>query len=149
MQIKKDCIVYNSGKNCLKFYNFEDKKNIGNKINNIELSGNIGTQFILIKDNLLLVGGNKKIYFIDCENYNLIKEKDFKEEIGSIIKINFNVYLIGDNIGNISQYNIEENNENKLIDIKKEVHCGNIYNIILFNENIISSSNNNSIIIWE
>ena len=45
MQIKKDCIVYNSGKNCLKFYNFEDKKNIGNKINNIELSGNIGTQF--------------------------------------------------------------------------------------------------------
>ncbi len=96
-----------------------------------------------------MVGGNKKIYFIDCEKYNLIKENDFKEEIGSIIKINFNVYIIGDNIGNITQYNIKENNENKLIDIKKEVHYGNIYNIILYNENIISSSNNKSIIIWE
>ena len=57
------------------------------------------------------------------------------------------VYLIEDNIGNIIQCNIKENFENKLIDIKKEVHCGNIYNIILFIVNIISSSNNNSIII--
>ena len=149
MQIKKDCIVYNSGKNCLKFFNFEDKKNIEKDINNIELSGNIGTQFILIKENILIVGGNKKIYFIDCEKYNLIKEIDFNEEIGSIVKINFNIYLIGDNIGNITQYNIDENNEIKQISIKKEVHYGNIYNIIIFNENIISSSNNNSIIIWE
>ena len=137
LEIKENEIIYdNASKKTIKFYNIKDKK-VNNKINDLELI-EWNNNFILL-NNKVIIGGKKKIYFIDINSYTKEKEINFDNGIYSIIKFKDNLLMIGDDKGNISSFDINGNN---LKFIKKIIHKKKIYTMVKFNGKLVSGGIN-------
>ena len=140
LEIKENEIIYdNFSKKTIKFYNIKDKKLI-NQINNLELI-DWNNNFVLI-NNKVLIGGNKKIYFIDINSYTKEKEINFDNSIYSIKKFKDNLYMIGDEKGNISSFDI--NNCNLKV-IKNKIHKKKILAMVKFDGKLVSGGSDNLI----
>ncbi len=133
LEIKENEIIYdNPKKKTIKFYNIKDKK-LTNQINDLELI-DWNNNFILL-NNKVIIGGNKKIYFIDINSYTKEKEINFDNGIYSIKKFKDNLLMIGDDKGNISSFDINDNN---LKVIKESIHKKKIYTMVKFNGKLVS-----------
>ncbi len=132
LEIKENEIIYdNASKKTIKFYNIKDKKLI-NQINDLELT-EWNNNFILI-NNKVIIGGKKKIYFIDINSYTKEKEINFDNSIFSIKKFKENLLMIGDDKGNISSFNINDN----ALKVIKKIHNKTIYAMVKFNRKLVS-----------
>jgi len=139
LEIKENEIIYdNFSKKSIKFYNMKDKKLI-NQINNLELN-DWNNNFVLI-NNKVLIGGNKKIYVIDINSYTKEKEFNFDNCIYSIKKFkDNNIYMIGDEKGNITSLDINEWN---LKVIKNKIHKKKILTMVKFDGKLVSGGIDN------
>ena len=88
----------------------------------------------MLYNNKVIIGGKKKIYFIDINSYTKEKEINFDNSIFSIKKFKENLLMIGDDKGYISSFNI---NDNELKVIKK-IHNKTIYAMVKFNRKLVS-----------
>ena len=103
----------------------------------------------MISKNLLIIGEVEYLTVINVENYQNIKNI----KIGNILisvcyKLNDNILLTGDVVGNIKQWKIEDNNL-ILENIKEKAHNKGITSIIkLQNNKLATSSIDKTIRIW-
>ena len=133
LEIKENEIIYdNPKKKRIKFYNIKDKK-LTNQINDLELIE--WNNNIILLNNKVIIGGNKRIYFIDINSYTKEKEINFDNSIYSIKKFKENLFMIGDDKGNISSFDINGNN---LKVIKESIHKKKIYTMVKFNGKLVS-----------
>ena len=132
IEINDNEFVYNIGHSNANIVFFDiSKKEKKVVMNNFELSYYIGTHFVLIDNKTkLILGGNKKIYILDVINYKIFKEINLNFFVTSVLKLNENYFLIGDEIGYIYYYNL--NNSNSLS--TKNIFFKNaIYSLLFFN----------------
>jgi WD40 repeat protein len=99
---------------------------------------------ILFNENII-IGGEKKIYFIDFNNYSIKKSFNCDFNIYSINLFKKNHFLVGDRNGKIIEFNIEQNQP---ISIKNS-HNDKIYSIVIFNDFIISAGKDKIIKFWK
>jgi WD40 repeat protein len=99
---------------------------------------------ILFNENII-IGGEKKIYFIDFNNYSIKKSFNCDFNIYSINLFKKNHFLVGDRNGKIIEFNIEQNQP---ISIKNS-HNDKIYSIVIFNNYLVSGGNQTIIKIWK
>ena len=129
---------------CVIFFNIKEKKQI-EKINDLNLTcAGRGNSMILFNENVI-IGGEKKIYFIDINNYNINKSFNCDFNIYSINLFKKNHFLVGDRNGKIIEFNIEQNQP---ISIKNS-HNDKIYSIVIFNDFIISAGKDKIIKFWK
>ena len=105
----------------------------------------------MINNDLLLIGGVNMIYIINVNEYKNIRQIDIPNSgyIFAIYKLNYNIIIIGDKNGNLMKWRIEKDNI-ILISKKENAHNDHIFVILnLFNRNIITSSRDNTIKIWQ
>ena len=122
------------------FYDIFERK-IAKTINNIKDI----PRFLMIREDLLLIGGNK-IYLFNVNQYSLIREIDASEYILSMCLLNENTILIASY--SIKQYRIEGDNI-ILISDKKYAHNKSIYSLLsLSNGHFASGSLDTKIKIW-
>ena len=144
LETKKNEIVYDIGDSSIKFFNYNTKQKI-KEFNNLVLSGfYLGIRIILIK-NFVLVGGNKKIYLFDVNSYNLIKEINYIGLINSLINFNDNSIIIGEETGNVSLFNLNNNKNNVL----NNAHKGRIRAILYYNNYLITGGDDFILKIWK
>ena len=144
LETKKNEIVYEIGESTIKFFNYNTKQKIKD-FNNLTLSGlYLGIRIILIK-NFVLVGGNKKIYFFDVNSYNLIKETNYIGVINSLINFNDNSIIIGEETGNVSLFNLNNNKNNVL----NNAHKGRVRAILYYNNYLITGGEDFILKIWK
>ena len=103
----------------------------------------------MISNNLLIIGEVEYLTIINVENYQNIKNIKIGNILISICyKLNDNILLTGDVVGNIKQWKIEDNNI-ILENIKEKAHKKGITSIIkLQNNKLATSSIDKSIRIW-
>ena len=101
----------------------------------------------MINERCLCVGGADKITIIDVYNKNIIREVEEKGAHLCLYKLNDNILLTGTTNNNITQWKIIGNNLT-FVSKKENAHKGSIYEIIRFNDLVISCSADNSIKIW-
>ena len=101
----------------------------------------------LINQNILIIGGIKKIYIFNLNNYILVNELDYVNDILSINKINDNVFLIGDSEGNLSKFEYEDYDLILINNINK-AHNNYINSIVKYNNFIITCSYDETIKFW-
>ena len=101
----------------------------------------------LINQNILIIGGIKKLYIFNLNNFILLNEFDYNNDILSIIKINNNVFLIGDSDGNISKFEYEDYDIILINNINK-AHNNYINSIVKYKNFIITCSYDESIKFW-
>ena len=101
-----------------------------------------------INDNEIVLVGHNKIYLIDTGNYLILNEIITDNCNYCVLKLTNNLFLVGDDKGTISQYNIANK---KLIkeSWKNKSHEKRIYSLSILNDKIISGSQNNEIKIWK
>ena len=106
-------------------------------------------KIIKINDNEVAVAGNGKVYLIDINNYLILHEINSDCKNDCILKLSFNLFLIGNDNGTITQYKTENK---KLIKESSKIksHENRIYSMTLLNDMIISGGLNSNIIkIWK
>ena len=82
-------------------------------LNDLNLSIDIsGEKTIKLNDDEIVVAGNKKAYLIDINNYEILHEINTNFYNCSILKLSNNLFLVGDENGNITQYKIENKKNN-------------------------------------
>ena len=103
----------------------------------------------MISKNLLIIGEVEYLTIINVDNYQNIKNIKIGNILISICyKLNDNILLTGDVVGNIKQWKIEDNNL-ILENIKEKAHNKGITSIIkLQNNKLATSSIDKSIRIW-
>ena len=106
-----------------------------------------GCMLCMIDKRCLCLGGTDKITLIDVYNKNIIREIQDNISHICLLKLNENILLTGTNNGDLTQWKINDNNITFVIK-KEKAHERNIYEIIKFNDLIISCSFDNSIRIW-
>ena len=152
IEIKNNEIILYSLNNYPQSIVFYDlyKDKIIKTINNLNLYiSYVGERIIKLNNEEVVIAGNKKIYLIDIKNYIILHEINSYNCNICILKLLNNLLLIGDEIGSISQYKIENK---KLIkeSSKNKSHKNKIYSITIINDMIISVGNNsNKIKIWK
>ena len=117
-------------------------------INNLKLYINgVGFRIIKLTDDEIFVTGDKKIYLIDTIYYQILHDIDCDSCCYSILKLNYNLFLVGDESGSITQYKI---NDKKIIkeSMKNEIHEKWISSIVML-DNIIITAGNNLIKFWK
>ena len=144
MELKNNIIVYDVYPDTIKFYNNIKNSELNKCINGLNLTDDFGSRFVLINDNELLVGGNKKIYIIDLFNYKLLNTINYENQIFWVLKLDFFNYLIGDDNSDLAQFNIY----NKKIISKKNTNQEWICSIANLNGKIITGGLDNTIKIW-
>ena len=130
------------------FYNLNKNTKI-QTLNNISLCGDTyGYRMAKINDNEIVLVGHNKIYLIDTGNYLILNEIIADNCNYCVLKLTNNLFLVGDDKGTISQYNIANK---KLIkeSWKNKSHENRIYSLSILNDKIISGSQNNEIKIWK
>ena len=104
----------------------------------------------MISEDLLLITGYYKLYFINVNQYNLItiiNAPDSSYIYASCI-LNKNIFLTADFNKNIKQWRIEGNNL-KLISTRENAHDGSILSLIKLRDgHILSGSVDAEIKIW-
>ena len=130
------------------FYDLNERK-IKSSISHLDYSGFFGP-ITMITDELLLIGGNNKIYIIDVNQYIIDRTIDIFDSgyINGFCLLNDNMFLTGSQDGKIRQWKI--NGEYIYIFSEKEKAHDNTINILMKNGNgkIISLGYSNSIKIW-
>ena len=121
----------NSEEQIINFWNINTKTKI-NKIRKI-FSNFWNNILCKINENFLVVGGYEILYLVNLNNKTLYKQIETDNWINSILIINNNIFLTGDN-GNIKMWKIENNNI-KLIDTKEKIFKGYIYSMIKLKNN--------------
>ena len=121
----------NSEEQIINFWNINTKTKI-NKIRKI-FSNFWNNILCKINENFLVVGGYEILYLINLNNKTLYKQIETDNWINSILIVNDNIFLTGDN-GNIKMWKIEKNNI-KLIDTKEKIFKGYIYSMIKLKNN--------------
>ncbi len=104
---------------------------------------------IKINDDEVVVAGVGKVYLIDINNYLILHEINSDCCNNCILKLSYDLFLIGDEKGTITQYKIENK---KLIkeSFKFKSHENQIISMTFLNDLIFSGSNyNNEIKIWK
>ena len=116
-------------------------------INNINVNSYINDYFLKF-NNLILYCGKNFIYSIDLNTFKLLQSFNNQIYNLTICKFNNNSFLIGNNKGEIIQYELI-NNKIELKEIKKNAHNDYINNIIKLNDFIFISCGNDGLIkIW-
>lgn len=112
---------------------FITKKNI--QID-IEDNSDCNSQLIYLeKINIIIHAGNLVISIIDLNKYKIIKTIRENNNINSICLFNNNIFLTGDDIGNLKQWKYyNENNNLEMIFNKNKIHDDYINSIILDKE---------------
>ena len=100
----------------------------------------------MMNERCLCVGGANKITIIDVYNKNIISEIEESGVHYCLYKLNDNILLTGKDY-DITQWKINGNNLT-FISKKEKAHQNSIYEIIRFNNLIISCSYDKSIKIW-
>ena len=104
---------------------------------------------IKINNNEIVVAGNKKVYLIDANNYLILYEINTDYVNNCILKLSNKAFLIGDEKGTITQYEIDNK---KLIKVsfKSYSHRNKINSMTMIDDLIISGGNgSNEIKIWK
>ena len=146
-----EIILYslNSYPQSLVFYNlYKDK--IIQTLNNLNLYiSYVGERIVKLNNEEVAIAGNKKVYLIDINNYHILNEINTYNCNNCILMLLNNLLLIGDEIGNISQYKIVNK---KIIkeSTKNKSHKNKIYSMTILNDVIISGENkSHEIKIWK
>ena len=126
-----ELVSANSEEQIINFWNINTKIKI-NKIRKI-FSNFWNNILCKINENFLVVGGYEILYLVNLNNKTLYKQIETDNWINSILIINNNIFLTGDN-GNIKMWKIENNNI-KLIDTKEKIFKGYIYSMIKLKNN--------------
>lgn len=117
-------------------------------INNIECdSNNTITNY---ENDKIIIGGNKKIYLINCSNFQIINITylDKLNNLSSFCLKNNEILIFsyGENKRHLGYFNITTNTFQL---IKSEIHNNNISSIIIIQDKLISSSYDSLIKIWK
>ena len=126
------------------FYDLNEKKN--NSSLNIKCSNSFCRTFNMITKDLLIIGGENKIFIINVNQYRIVRVIEvLKSIINGFCMLNENMFLTGDDNGIIRQWKIERDNI-FLISKKEKAHDNSICALInLGNGHIASCSYDNSI----
>ena len=134
-------IIYDIMYDKIKFYDIKKEKEI-KLIIDLNLSDNVNN-FIIINDKLI-IGGKMKIYFIDINKYVKIKEINFDSDIYSILKINDNFFIIGDDKGDLTQFVLDKYIP---ISVLRDCHKNGISSLMIYNNFILTGDK--SVKIWK
>ena len=130
---------------CLVFFNVKEKKQI-EKINDLNLTcAGRGNSMILINENVV-IGGEKKIYFVDINNYSINKVINCDFNVYSICLFKQKQFLVGDRNGKLIQFNYDDNQP---VSIKNHPHNDKIYSIVIFNDFVISAGKDKIVKFWK
>ena len=147
LETKPNEIVYDVYDNTLKFYNIQEKK-VVHKIDDLKLTcAGIGTTMIIMS-NVLVLAANERIYFFNIINYTLIKNISFECKIYSVAQINENMFVIGDDNGNLNQFDLFSES-NQSISLINNAHKSDINTISVFNNYLVSGGDDNILKIWK
>ena len=138
----------NTNPQSLVFYNLKNNEKI-KTINNLKLCVDYLCRMIKINNNEIVVAGNKKVYLIDANNYLILYEINTDYVNNCILKLSNKAFLIGDEKGTITQYEIDNK---KLIKVsfKSYSHRNKINSMTMIDDMIISGGNgSNEIKIWK
>ena len=130
------------------FYDIYKRKN-NSTISNVKTGGPLSPFNLATKD-LLIIGSENIISIIDVNKYKIIRlvEVDHSLNIFSFCMLNENMFLIGNNYGEITQWKIEGDNI-ILISKKENAHEKNIYFLIKVGDGHIASCSYDHLIkIW-
>ena len=144
VELKNNVFVYDVLPDKIKFFNYNKNIELNECITGLNLTNDFGSRFVLINNNELLVGGNKKIYIVDLFNYKLINVINYENQIFWVLKLDNYNYLIGDDNSDLAQFNIY----NKKIISKKNTNQKWICSIANLNGKIITGGVDNTIKIW-
>ena len=100
----------------------------------------------MMNERCLCIGGKNKITLIDIYQKSIIKEIEDQGVHMCLFKLNDNILLSGKE-NDITQWKISQNNLT-LVSKKEKAHQGYIFQIIKFNNLVISCSDDKSIKIW-
>jgi WD40 repeat protein len=151
IEIKDNEILYSSNSNpqSLVFFdlNFKVKFNV---LKNLKLYREIGCRSIKLNNDEVVVAGDKKIYLIDINNYEISHEIDTDYRNYCILKLSNNLFLTGDSNGTITQYKIKNKYLNKE-SIKNNCSKNSWMMVMtLLNDKIITAGDgSNEIKIWK
>ena len=151
IEIKDNEIILcalNTNPQSLVFYNLKNNEKI-KTINNLKLCVDYLCRMIKINNNEIVVAGNKKVYLIDANNYLILNEINTDYVNNCILKLSNKAFLIGDEKGIITQYEIDNK---KLIKVsfKNKSHKNKINSMTMIDDMIISGGNgSNEIKIWK
>jgi len=147
LPVKPGELVIAGNKDKIQFFELNTRK-LKEIINiNRDIHWNPSNLLCMINERCLCVGGAKKITIIDVYNKNIISEVEESGTHRCLYKLNDNILLTGKDNGDITQWRINGNNLT-FVNKKEKAHQDSIYEIIRFNNLIISCSNDNSIKIW-
>ena len=147
LEVKENEILYLKGykQKSLVFYNLEKKEKI-KTLDNLCLSFiDVGERITKLNDNEVAVAGNKKVYLIDINNYQIIHEIDCDNKNFCVLKLTQNLFLTGDEKGTITQYKIKNK---KIIKESYKNNCQehHIFSMVNLNGFIITGGIDNNII---
>ena len=150
LEIKENEILFvlNNNPQSLIFYDLNKNENI-KILNNLNLCFGCLCRIIKLNNNEVVIAGNKNIYLIDINNYLILYKIYSENRNNCILKLNDNLFLIGDENGTINQYKIDNK---KIIkeSTKINAHKNEIYSLTFLNDLIISGDGyNNDIKIWK
>ena len=145
-EFKPNYIITDNINNSISIWDLKKEIKI-DTLNNINVNSYINNYFLTI-NNLILNCGRNYIYLIDLNSFRLLQSIKNNVNNLTICKFDNNSFLIGNNKGEIIQYNLINNNI-QLIEIKKNAHNDYINNIIKLNDYIFISCGNDGILkIW-
>ena len=146
LPVKKGELVLSGGKDKIQFFELNSRK-LKEIINiNRDIRWGASKLLCMINERCLCVGGANKITLIDIYNKNIIREIEESGTHICLYKLNDNILLTGKN-NDITQWKINDNNLT-LVCKKEKAHQNTIYEIIRFNNLIISCSSDYSIKVW-
>ena len=149
LEIEDNEILFavNSSPQSILFYDLNNYQKI-KTLKNLDLFISCLCRIIKLNDEQIAVAGNKKVYLIDINNYLILHEINSDNYNYCILKLSDNLFLIGDEKGNISQYKINNSKINK--ESLKKAHENEIFTMNILNDIIISGGyNSNEIKMWK
>ena len=147
IEIKPNEIAYDIYDNRIKFYNYSEKKVI--KIfDDLKLTcAGIGRTMALMSNRLILVA-NERIYYFNILNYTMIKEISFECKIYCVTQLNENMFIVGDDNGNLNQFDVFSES-NQSISLINNAHKSDINTISVFNNYLVTGGDDNILKIWK
>ena len=130
----------------LVFYDLNKNEKI-KTLNNLNLNINCLCRIIKLNENEAVVAGEGKVYLIDIKNYLILHEINSDCNNYCILKLSNNLFLIGDEKGNINQFNIE--NKKIIKEFYNISHGSCIYSMTILNDMLISGDFNGNIKVWK
>ena len=147
MVVKPDELVIVGGKDKIQFFDIKSRQLKEIISFNRDIRWIPGNVLCMLNERCLCIGGKEKITIIDIHNKNIIQEVQHNFVHYCLLKLNDNILLTGSDKGEIIQWEIKEN-KLTFLNKKEKAHQTYIYEIIKFNNFIISCSYDGSIKVW-